>query len=162
MFRGAVQNSNSTVGDKKVKPKSEEYRDWNEKDVAYIITKEDEKQAVNIPIKATNLPKPIYPKTAKTNGAVNVEVILDKDGKVVSAKAVSGDKAFYEAAETSAKSAKFEIPKIEFKINRSKELSSINSRRKHTPPPFRKISKMPRSRSNRTNIIRRSNLWSNV
>ena len=96
------------------------YKEWSEKDVAYIITKEDEKQAVNLPIKATNLPKPIYPKTSKTNGAVNVEVILDKDGKVVSAKAVSGDKAFYEAAETSAKSAKFEIPKIEFEIKQIK------------------------------------------
>jgi Ca-activated chloride channel homolog len=95
------------------------YKDWTEKDVAYIISNE-EKQAFNQPIKATNLPKPIYPKAVNTNGAVNVEVFLDKDGKVVSAKAISGDKAFYEAAETSARNAKFEIPKIEFEIKQIK------------------------------------------
>lgn len=67
-------------------------------------------------IKAANLPKPIYPQTAKTDGAVGVEVTLDKDGKVLSAKAVAGDKLFYKAAETSATNAKFEIPKIEYEI----------------------------------------------
>ncbi len=105
---------------RKVKNETEKlYEAYVSKDIAYIISNE-EKQAFVPPIKATNLPKPIYPKTAKASGAATVEVILDKDGKVVSAKAVSGDKAFYEAAETSAKSAKFEIPKIQFEIKRIK------------------------------------------
>ncbi len=94
---------------------SRKYEEWSDKDVAYIIT-EKEKQAINQPIKAMTLPKPIYPQAAKTGGAVNVEVTLDKDGSVVSAKAVSGDKAFYEEAETAAKNAKFEIPKLNLEI----------------------------------------------
>jgi hypothetical protein len=67
-------------------------------------------------IKATNLVKPEYPKTAKVDSAVNVQVTLDAEGTVVAARAVSGDKAFHSAAETSAREAKFEIPKLELEI----------------------------------------------
>ncbi len=67
-------------------------------------------------IKATTLPKPEYPQDAKTNGAINVEVMLDAAGNVASAKAVSGDQAFYQASETAAKNAKFEIPKLSVEI----------------------------------------------
>ena len=127
--RGTGYGSGSGRGDgkpRKVKREVDKvYKEWNEKDVAYIISNE-EKQAFNQPIKATNLPKPIYPKTAKTNGAVNVEVIFDKDGKVVSAKSISGDKAFYEAAETSARNAKFDIPKIAFEIKQIKGILEYN------------------------------------
>ena len=52
--------------------------------------------------------------------------MLDKDGNVISAKAISGDKAFYEAAETSARNAKFEIPKIEFEIKQIKGILAYN------------------------------------
>lgn len=67
-------------------------------------------------IKAKTLPKPVYPQDAKTIGAVNVEVTLDATGKVISAKSVSGDKAFYQTTETAAKNAKFEIPKLSVEI----------------------------------------------
>ncbi|MDQ6787226.1 MAG: VWA domain-containing protein [Acidobacteriota bacterium] len=67
-------------------------------------------------IKATTLPKPEYPQNANTNGAVNVEVTLDPNGNVVSAKAVSGGKAFYPATEMAAKNAKFELPKLSVEI----------------------------------------------
>ncbi|MDQ3820601.1 MAG: VWA domain-containing protein, partial [Acidobacteriota bacterium] len=43
--------------------------------------------------KAIHLPKPLYPLSARNmhaEGIVNVEVVLDEDGKVVSAKAVDG------------------------------------------------------------------------
>ncbi len=67
-------------------------------------------------IKATTLPKPAYPQNAKANGAVNVEVTLDANGNVISAKAISGDKAFYQTSETAAKNARFEIPKLSVEI----------------------------------------------
>jgi Ca-activated chloride channel family protein len=67
-------------------------------------------------IKATTLPKPERPQNAKADGAVNVEVTLDASGKVVSAKAITGDKSFYPITETAAKSARFEIPKLSFEV----------------------------------------------
>ncbi len=70
---------------------------------------------VSMKVKATNLPKPVFPAT-ELSGAVNVEVALDASGKVTLAKAVSGDKTFYSAAETAAKKAKFDLPKVPFEI----------------------------------------------
>jgi Ca-activated chloride channel family protein len=73
-------------------------------------------------IKATNLPKPVYPAGSKATGAVNVEVTLDAAGNVTAAKASAGDQTLYAAAETAARGAKFEIPKIGFEI---KQLTGI-------------------------------------
>ena len=75
-----------------------------------------DKSGNQIIFKASNSPKPIFPPNVKTSGAVNVEVTLDANGKVVSAKAVDGDKLFYQAAETAAKKAVFEIPKTDYEI----------------------------------------------
>ncbi len=87
------------------------------KDKKYANLKTDEEtQEIAVEIKATNLPKPIYPQNAKADSAVNVEVTLDITGNVISAKAVSGDKTLYQAAEDSAKNAKFEIPKLSVEI----------------------------------------------
>jgi Ca-activated chloride channel family protein len=69
-------------------------------------------------IKVTTLPKPEYPQDVKADGAVNVEVTLDASGNVASAKAISGDKAFYQTSEAAAKNAKFEIPKLSVEIAR--------------------------------------------
>jgi Ca-activated chloride channel family protein len=80
----------------------------------------DSKRPFYQQIKATNLPKPIYPNNATAFGTVNVEVTLDKSGKVISAKAVSGDKTLQQTAETSAKNAKFEVPKLEYEIKQIK------------------------------------------
>ncbi len=59
---------------------------------------------------AINLPVPEYPKAARAanvTGTVNVEVVIDKDGKVRSAKAVSGHPLLLISSEKAALSAKF-------------------------------------------------------
>lgn len=60
--------------------------------------------------KATFLPNPDYPPAAKAvraSGAVNVEIMIDTDGNVVEAKAVSGHPLLRQSAVTAARSAKF-------------------------------------------------------
>lgn len=60
--------------------------------------------------KAISLPKPPFPKEARRTGAsgsVTVKVLLDENGKVLTAEAVSGDKVFYDVAEESAVRAEF-------------------------------------------------------
>ena len=60
--------------------------------------------------KATYLPVPVYPAPAKAVGAmgeVKVQVTIDEEGRVISAKAVSGHPLLRQAAETSARNAKF-------------------------------------------------------
>lgn len=59
---------------------------------------------------ATNLPKPNYPPAAKAvniQGKVDVQVLIDETGKVVSAKAVSGNALLREAAVSAARQARF-------------------------------------------------------
>ena len=70
-------------------------------------------------LKAINLPKPAFPKSAKNvSGNVTVKVTLDKNGNVLSAKAVLGNKAFYQSAIAAAKKSKFEIPKLSLSITK--------------------------------------------
>lgn len=60
--------------------------------------------------KALKLPPPKYPAEArqsKASGAVNVQVVIDEQGNVVSAAAVSGDSLLRAASEESARNAKF-------------------------------------------------------
>ena len=60
--------------------------------------------------KATYLPKPPYPAVAlaaNIQGKVDVQVLIDETGKVVSANAVSGHAFFRAVAERAAWSAKF-------------------------------------------------------
>lgn len=60
--------------------------------------------------KAVSLPKPAYPKEAMTEGiggSVSVQVLIDTDGKVLSASAVSGDKLLRPSAEIAARNARF-------------------------------------------------------
>ncbi|MBD0373322.1 MAG: TonB family protein [Pyrinomonadaceae bacterium] len=60
--------------------------------------------------KALDLPKPTYPLTARNArimGAVVVEVVIDVNGKVISAKAVSGPVLLQQAAVQAAYQAKF-------------------------------------------------------
>lgn len=59
---------------------------------------------------AISLPKPEFPaaaKAVKASGSVNVEVLIDEEGNVVSALAVSGHPLLRQAAEAAARSAKF-------------------------------------------------------
>lgn len=60
--------------------------------------------------KATDLPKPIYSAAARAvnaAGDVNVQVLIDEKGNVVSAKAVNGHPLLKESAERAARTAKF-------------------------------------------------------
>jgi TonB family protein len=59
---------------------------------------------------AINLPKPAFSAAAKAvgaNGAVNVQVSIDENGNVTSARAVSGHPLLRAAAESAARNAKF-------------------------------------------------------
>jgi protein TonB len=60
--------------------------------------------------KAIEMPKPVYPETArraKMTGVVTVEVVIDASGKVIGARAVSGPDLLRDAAERAARLAKF-------------------------------------------------------
>jgi protein TonB len=60
--------------------------------------------------RALSLPKPPYPPIARSmgvQGIVNVQVLIDETGKVISAKAVSGNPALMRAAQQAAMAARF-------------------------------------------------------
>lgn len=60
--------------------------------------------------KATSLPKPPYPPLARNvraGGPVTVQILIDEDGKVVSASAVSGHPLLRATAENAARGARF-------------------------------------------------------
>jgi TonB family protein len=60
--------------------------------------------------KAISLPKPAYPqiaKAAKASGTVVVQVLVDEQGNVVSARVVSGHPLLHGAARAAARQAKF-------------------------------------------------------
>jgi TonB family protein len=64
---------------------------------------------------ALNLPTPLYPDAARrmhTSGMVEVEVVIDENGKVISAKAVSGPAIFRDNAVQAASRAKFTPSKL--------------------------------------------------
>lgn len=59
---------------------------------------------------ATELPKPVYPPPAKSVGAqgqVNVQVLIDEHGRVISANAISGHPMLRATSEAAARRAKF-------------------------------------------------------
>jgi protein TonB len=60
--------------------------------------------------RAISLPLPPYPpiaKAAKASGTVAVRVLIDEDGKVTEAQAVSGHALLRKAAEDAARTARF-------------------------------------------------------
>jgi TonB family protein len=60
--------------------------------------------------RATDLPKPAYPAAAlaiNAQGKVDVQVLIDENGRVISAKAVNGHPMLRGAAENAARNAKF-------------------------------------------------------
>jgi len=68
--------------------------------------------------KAVKLPKPVYPRearAARAQGPVAVRVLIDEEGKVISAEAVSGDPLLHEAAVTAAKETVFNPTLLEGK-----------------------------------------------
>lgn len=65
--------------------------------------------------KAISLPKPVYPIEAKNefaSGKVNVQVTIDEQGNVISAKAVSGHPLLLKTCEEAAFKAKFSPTKL--------------------------------------------------
>jgi TonB family protein len=60
--------------------------------------------------KATYLPKPVYPQLAKAGhieGLVNVQIMIDETGRVVSAHATNGNPVLLTAAVQAAYQARF-------------------------------------------------------
>jgi TonB family protein len=65
--------------------------------------------------KATNLPQPPYPASAKAahaSGTVAVQVTVDEEGKVISANAISGHPLLRPAAVAAARQARFSPTKL--------------------------------------------------
>ena len=65
--------------------------------------------------KVVDLPKPAYPalaKQARIQGPVNVQILIDETGKVVSAQAVKGSAMLTKAAEDAARRARFTPTKL--------------------------------------------------
>jgi protein TonB len=65
--------------------------------------------------KVVDLPKPAYPilaKQARIQGPVNVQILIDETGKVVSAQAVKGSPMLTKAAEDAARRARFTPTKL--------------------------------------------------
>jgi TonB family protein len=81
--------------------------------IVYNFVSDTDSTAVNGGVlngKAVSLPLPQYPEPAKTvnaGGAVNVLIVIDEEGNVTSAKAVSGHPLLRESAVQAAKNAKF-------------------------------------------------------
>lgn len=65
--------------------------------------------------KVVELPKPVYPELAKRTGIqglVNVQILVDETGRVVSAQAVKGSAMLTKAAEDAARRARFTPTKL--------------------------------------------------
>lgn len=68
--------------------------------------------------KAVKLVKPEYPQSAKDvgdEGTVNVQVIIDEEGNIISAAAGSGPKSLHKVSEDAALASKFSPTKLEGK-----------------------------------------------
>jgi|GEM_PF-499166 len=66
--------------------------------------------------RATSLPAPVYPREAReagAAGAVTVQVTVDEEGNVMSAKAVSGHALLQDSAVTAARQAKFKLTMVD-------------------------------------------------
>jgi hypothetical protein len=81
------------------------YLEGSNKEVTGRLINSEGVEAGVVNGRAINLVKPPYSRNA--SGTVEVQVEIDETGKVVSAKAVSGNNLLYNAAEFAAKSSKF-------------------------------------------------------
>jgi periplasmic protein TonB len=74
------------------------------------VTKPKHVSSVVLSSKIVNLPKPVYPimaKQIKAQGPVNVQILVDESGKVISAHAINGHMTLTKAAEEAAMRARF-------------------------------------------------------
>ena len=85
------------------------------------ISGDSERKAISggvLNSKAISLPKPEYPaiaRQANASGSVTVQISVDEDGNVISAKAVSGHPLLQSAAVDAARQAKFPPTKLDGK-----------------------------------------------
>jgi protein TonB len=82
----------------------------NEKPPIPIPSKPKSLPSTMLMSKIVSLPKPVYPTIAKqirAQGPVNVQILVDENGKVVSAHAVAGNATLTRAAEEAAMRARF-------------------------------------------------------
>lgn len=63
--------------------------------------------------RAVRLPKPIYPKSCRCSGTIKVRIVVDMNGKVISATADSGNPLFRVAAVQAARETKFSPTRID-------------------------------------------------
>jgi TonB family protein len=99
-----------TKEEKREKEENTAYAYTTEQGTAGYATKERTIQGGVLNGKAVSLPQPPYPpiaRAAKASGTVNVEVIVDEQGDVVGAYAVSGHPLLQSAAVSAARQAKF-------------------------------------------------------
>jgi TonB family protein len=99
-----------TKEEKREKEENTAYAYTTEQGTAGYATKERTIQGGVLNGKAVSLPQPPYPpiaRAAKASGTVNVEVIVDEQGNVVGAYAVSGHPLLQGAAVSAAREAKF-------------------------------------------------------
>lgn len=120
---GAVRSSEGSDNNDGIRPTAPKVsNDDEEKDPPKMTPKVETPQPKNV-IKslgvangiAKDLPKPIYPtpaKAVKAQGAVNVQIIIDEQGRVISANAVSGHPLLRQAAEQAARRAVFSPTKL--------------------------------------------------
>lgn len=127
---GRGENKNNETGFSEQKNQTEAIAEKTKiPDPPPVMKKPEEKPKVTtvslgvVNGKASNLPKPSYPAPAKAvgaSGAVQVQVLIDETGNVVSAKAVSGHPLLRDAAERAAKNARFTptyLSKVAVKVN---------------------------------------------
>jgi len=79
--------------------------------------------------KAKSMPKPEYPAAAKAvraSGSVNVEVLVDQQGKVVTATAISGHPLLRQAAVAAAKLVEFSPTLLSGKAVKVKGMLTYN------------------------------------
>ncbi len=84
-----------------------------------LIVEETPKKLGIISGRAQFLPKPIYPEEAKdfcASGKVEVEVLVDENGNVIKAKAISGNELLRESSVEAANQTKFSPSEFNVKI----------------------------------------------
>ncbi len=107
--KAAAEESPSPVSDKKTAPEQPAAATPDAAVSVNYVTEEVLKGA------AINLPKPEYPtaaRLARAGGKVEVHIIVDEKGDVVTARSMSGNPLLIDAAETAARKATFSRPKL--------------------------------------------------
>lgn len=120
------RTSSAKLSGSSVQPLNLDLRTMNESGKSNVVTSDSEPPPAPKPFlkpvsggvlngKALSLPAPLYPDIARrsrTSGVVGVEVTVDENGKVISARAVSGPPVLREVAVQAAQRARFSPTKL--------------------------------------------------